>query len=227
MHTSHPRRTGFTLIEMVVVITIMSIVVGAAIPITSKALTYHARKATRGELQGLSDACAEYFRDTLAKPASVTDLLVDPTVTGWSGPYLPGVAADSLTGKVGYLVDAWSRDYRIVVSGDVISIQSQGEDAAWGTSQDLTVDLDVTPLRRVETLDRLGIINPAVKRYNTEKSDIDPPLPASWASARSILIANGYLPNDSRYQTDAWGSNLIEDPAGMTPVVRVKSVNVQ
>ena len=87
-------RAGFTLIEMIVVIAIMSIIVGAAIPVTSKALTYTARKETRSELQGLADASTEYFRDTLAKPAQVADLLVDPSVSGWSGPYLPGVVAD-------------------------------------------------------------------------------------------------------------------------------------
>lgn len=225
--TLRPDRTGFTLIEMVVVIAILSIIVGAAVPVTSKVLTYQARKATREELQALADASADYFRDTLEKPADVADLLVDPGVDGWSGAYLPGVVADSLTGKVGYEVDAWSRGYRVVIEGDVVSIQSRGEDASWGTSDDLVLDLDVTPLRRTETLDRLRIVNAAVQRYNDERGPMDPGLPANWTAARTMLVTNGYLPGDPTYQTDAWGDDLVEDPVGDTPVVKVGSVHLQ
>ncbi len=217
---------GFTLIEMVVAITIISIMVGAAVPVTSKILTYQARKATRQELQTLADAAAEYFRDTLVMPTTIQDLLVDPGVDGWSGPYLPGVVADRLTGKVGYQVDAWSRDYRVVISGSVLSIQSQGEDATWGTSQDLVLDLDVTPLRREETLDRLRIANSAIQRYNAALDVGEPGLPADWSTARATLVTAGYLPNDTRYQTDAWGADFVEDPVGLTPVVRIKSTNL-
>ncbi len=227
MQPTNQRNSGFSLLEMIVVIAIMAIVVGAAVPVTSKVLTYQARKATRSEVGGIADAVAEYFRDTLALPTQVTDLLVDPGVTGWSGPYLPGVVADQLTGKVGYQVDAWSRDYRFVIAGDVLSIESMGEDATWGTSADVTLDLDVTPLRREETFDRLEIINAAVQRYNAEKGVGDPALPANWAAAFAILLGQGYLPNDSRYQVDAWGTAFVEDPVGALPVVRVKSTNVQ
>jgi len=220
------KQSGFSLLEMVVVVAIMSIIVGAAIPVTSKVMTYQARKATREELGALSDAAAEYLRDTLVHPSTIADLVIDPSVSGWSGPYLPGVVDDSLSGKIGYEVDAWSRDYSVSSSADVLTISSQGEDGTWSTSDDLEIEVDASPLRRSETRDRLAIANNAVQRYNAEKAPSDPILPANWTSARSILISAGYLPNDSRYQTDAWGDDLVEDPVGGLPVVKVDSANL-
>lgn len=220
------KQSGFSLLEMVVVVAIMSIIVGAAIPVTSKVMTYQARKATREELGALSDAVAEYVRDTLAHPSSIADLVIDPSVSGWSGPYLPGVVDDSLSGKIGYEVDAWSRDYSLSSSGDVLTISSQGEDGTAGNSDDLEIEIDASPLRRAETRDRLMTVNNAVLRYNTEKDESDPALVTNWSSARSTLISQGYLPDDGRYQVDAWGDDLVEDPVGDLPVVMIGSVNL-
>ena len=73
-HAAAARRAGFSMLEMIVVIAIMAVIAGAAVPVTSKVLTYQARKATRGELQLLSDASAEFFRDTRTLPADLADL---------------------------------------------------------------------------------------------------------------------------------------------------------
>jgi prepilin-type N-terminal cleavage/methylation domain-containing protein len=90
-------RRGFTLIELVIAISIVAVLAGAAIPVTAKVLTYKARKATREELQVLGDAALEHFRDTRTIPTTVSNLMVDSNVAGWSGPYLGGAVTDQLT----------------------------------------------------------------------------------------------------------------------------------
>ena len=51
-------RSGFSLLEMVVVVAIMAIVAGAAIPVTSKVLAYKARNATREAPKRLIRVCS-------------------------------------------------------------------------------------------------------------------------------------------------------------------------
>ena len=61
-------RGGFSLLELIVAVSIMVILVGAAVPVTSKVLTYKARLATKQEVELLSDAAADYFEDTRQLP---------------------------------------------------------------------------------------------------------------------------------------------------------------
>lgn len=218
-------RRGFSLLEIIVAVTIMAVMVGAAVPVTSKVLTHKARKATKQELALLSDALTDFAADTLALPASLEELLVDPGVDGWSGPYLPGVLTDEITQLPGYLVDAWSRAYELSSSGDVLTVRSSGEDNLAGSSQDIAVSIDITPIRREETLVRLQIINQAIRSYNAVHFDTAP-LATSWGTAFSQLVSSGYLPNSIDYQQDAWRDTFSADPPGQAPVVRAGSVNL-
>lgn len=198
------KRRGFTLIELIVAVAIVAVLVGAAVPVTSKVLSYKARMATRQELQVLADAAVEHFRDTRQLPAVVGDLIVDAGVSGWSGPYLPGVVADHVTGASGYERDAWSRSYVVSAAGDVVTIRSVGEDSLTGTGDDLSIQSDVTFVRREETLSELRILNQTVAQYNAVNQSSSP-LSTTWSSAFNTLVAQGLLPNDSNYLTDGWG----------------------
>lgn len=214
--------SGFTLIEMIVAIAIMAILVGAAVPVTSKVLTYKARKATREELQALAEAVLEHFRDTGTLPGGVDDLLVDSGAGGWTGPYLPGVVADHVTGASGYEVDAWSRAYTFSAADDALTVRSRGEDAASGTADDLVIVVDVTVVRREHTRDELKVLNQAITLYNGVHMATSP-LPPTWAAAFNTLVAQGYLPNDSDYLTDGWGQAYA--PTG-NPVVELRSTSM-
>lgn len=226
--SSGSHRRGFTLLEMIVSVAIMAIVVGAAIPVTSKVLTYKARNATREELELLSQACSDYFQDVEQLPTDLVDLLVNPGVKAapsWAGPYLPGVVTDQITKKPGYLVDAWSRDYTVAVTGDVLTLRSFGEDAEQNTADDLTLDLDITWVRREKTRQRLEIVNRAIGQYNAQYLPLTP-LPLDYASALKALVAAKLLPDDPDYASDAWGDGFLADPAGKQPVVRVDSLHL-
>jgi prepilin-type N-terminal cleavage/methylation domain-containing protein len=218
-------RLAFTLLELIVAVAILAILAGAAVPVTAKVLTYKARQATRDELALLGEAASQCFRDTNILPGGIDDLLVDPGTAGWSGPYLPGVVSDQLSGQSGYVVDAWSRAYRYSISGNAIRLASDGEDAQPGSTDDLELDVDVTWIRRERTLDQLRILNQAILLYNGLYQTTDP-LPANWALALNKLVLRGLLPTTSGYLTDAWGSTFVETPAGSAPVVRVTSPNV-
>ncbi len=231
MRTKNARsqsNSGFTLLEMIVCVAIMAIVVGAAVPVTSKVLSYKARNATREELEYLSGACADYFQDVGSFPASLEALIVQPSpkiAPSWAGPYLPGVVTDKITNKPGYLVDAWSRAYTLKATGDVLRIRSLGEDATADSDDDIWIELDVTWIRREKTLERRDTLNRAIGLYNPLYMNTDP-LPVNFTTARKKLVAAKLLPDDAVYATDAWGDAFVVDPAGKLPVVRVESIHL-
>lgn len=218
-------RSGFTLIEIVIAVSILTILVGAAIPLTSKIVNSTARRATLSELTGLSAAVEEYFTDTGVLPARVGDLLVDPGVAGWTGPYVGGVTTDQISGTTSFEVDGWSRAYTVAVNGDQWTCTSSAGDATLGTADDLAVVLDVTGIRRRVSLERLAVINVAITRYNADWGSTEP-LPADYASIFSRLVARSYLPNVSTYQLDGWGNAFTADPPATLPVVRATSGNL-
>jgi len=217
-------RRGFTLIELVIAIAIVAVLAGAAIPVTAKVLTYKARKATREELQVLGDAALDCFRDTRTIPSSIANLMVDTGAAGWSGPYLGGAVTDQLSGTSGFEVDAWSRIYRFTVSGDQLTIASRAEDATYGTTDDLSIVVDVGVARREETVAELKVLNQAILAYNATYL-ASAPLSTVWATAYSTLVTRGYLPSYSGYLTDGWTQAYIPVGSG-SPLVELTSTSL-
>ncbi len=242
-HSRTNSRRGFTLLELSIAVTILAILAAAAVPVTATVLDYRLRKSTRDELSQISEASGEYFRDTLAFPTAVDQLLRDPNgghaatvpsnpsvsassrVQGWSGPYLASISVDSNSKLDDWEVDAWSRPYKFSRVGDVLTISSAGEDAVFGSTDDLSIELEVTWIRREVTLEVLRVINQAIVLYNGQYQ-MTAPLPANYSSVYSTLVGKGLLPASSDYQTDAWGDPFVEDPIGRTPVVRVQSLRI-
>lgn len=222
-----PRRSGgFTLLEIVIALAVLSIMVGAVMPVASMAFQSKAKRTTREELTELADAAVEYFRDLNVLPSGVADLINDPGLAEWNGPYLMTAYDDPLSGLTDSYVDAWSRPYQFnLPSASELQIVSGGEDGAFGTVTDLDVRLDVTSIRREKTLVLLETINQAVTSYNGQFLP-DTPLPTSFGGMLSQLVATGFLPSTSEFALDAWGDGFVPVPQGMTPVVGVGSVNL-
>lgn len=218
-------RQGFSLIEVVLAVSIMSVIAGVTLPVTLTVLDRAYSTATKEELQNLADASSRMFEDTRTLPLSVEDLLIDQGTPGWSGPYLPGSFSDGISGLGGYEVDGWSNSYALGVSGTALTLTSPGSDGDLGSDDDIILTMDATQILRAQTLENLAVINSAVQSYNALNL-AEAPLPANFGSIRSTLTGGGFLPDSALYEVDAWGDSYVEDPLGSTPVVRVRSVNV-
>lgn len=147
------RRTGvdgFTLIEVVVVIAVVSILAGMAVPYAVKIIDQSRQEATKKEMVDLYDAIlgdpkvptAGYLGDMGALPATLDRLntrgaQAGPTTGalgvkyGWYGPYM-NAGFDA----AGYLADGWGTNYawNNPAAGQ---IRSAGPDRTMNTSDDL------------------------------------------------------------------------------------------
>jgi prepilin-type N-terminal cleavage/methylation domain-containing protein len=221
--------SGFSLLEIIVALSIMTIIVGTAIPVISVSIDRKKKEETRQELNALKTAVEGYFQDVRALPPSLDDLennLVK--VAGWVGPYInPPLSLSASTLPV-ITKDAWNMDYRVTFTGSSrMEIRSPGRGGAFGTSDDIAVDVDVTYLRRKDTLAELEIINTAIQVYNVTYLSTKP-LPCDWSRILRMLQETGYLPSrDTSLATDGWDSPYDPDPLGQAPVVRVASVNMK
>jgi general secretion pathway protein G len=120
-HRRPNRSGGFTLIELVMVIIVLGIMAGVAIPVIGTFITSSKETATKEEMQRLARALAGansesdrgYEGDVGRLPSTLADLTAKPasvpawnafTHVGWNGPYM-----DSTNGD--YLTDAWGAAY--------------------------------------------------------------------------------------------------------------------
>lgn len=220
-------RAGFTLLELVVVVAILAVLSGAAVPVASKYFNSRARAATRTEMDELAEASLEYFRDVGRLPTGVANLISDPGRTGWTGPYLAVSSTDAWSGATDLSVDAWARAYAFTATGaSVLELRSRGEDGVLGDATDLVVRVDVTPVRREKTLYQLEQVNRAIGSYNARYLP-GSPLPTRYSNLLSRLVSRGLLPATTPFAADGWGAAFVPDPAGRSPVVAVTSVNLR
>jgi prepilin-type N-terminal cleavage/methylation domain-containing protein len=182
-----------------------------------------------------------------ALPPDLTHLYANPSgVAGWRGPYvLDRRSPLGLASGPPVDADAWGRPIayeRIglapgAAAGDEsrARLASAGPDGVSGNGDDLVFELDVAAELRAETLRRLERIRVAILAYHeahlygalVSPTDVEPPagtgaLPPDWATARAILVATGYLPDEDRYRRDAWGDDFVAD--GYVPLWRVVSL---
>lgn len=224
---AHPKsaRGGFTLLELIVVVSIVSLLAGAMIPVAMVSFHSKARSDTVDELRSLGAAVGQYYRDTWQLPSDLDDLFVDPSVSGWAGPYLTDASIDVKSGVNRYTVDGWSLPYTVSVSGPVFTMVSAGVDRTAGNADDLSLSFDTTPLVRERTRAQLETVNQAITLYNATWMASDP-LPADYAALLNQLVLRGYLPSSAAYLVDGWGDAFEPCPAGVTPVVQVISTHL-
>ena len=128
---------GFTLVEMLVVITIIALIMSVAGPRVLTFLTESKVKAAKIQIESFSSALDLYFMDTGRYPSKsegLNALLQRPAnVAVWGGPYLKGNSVPS---------DPWGKPYVYQAPGqggpyDLISYGADGQEGGSGAAADI------------------------------------------------------------------------------------------
>ncbi len=128
---------GFTLVEIIVVITIIALIMTLVGPRVLNYLSESKVKAAKIQIESLASALDLYFLDTGQFPSNAEGLnaLVQRpgSSAGWSGPYLRGTVVPN---------DPWGRPYVYHAPGsqssyDIISYGSDGQEGGSGVAADI------------------------------------------------------------------------------------------
>jgi general secretion pathway protein G len=129
---------GFTLVEMLVVITIIGLIMGLVGPRVLNYLSESKVKSARIQIQSFASALDLFYLDAGRYPSSAEGLaaLVRPTggVAAWNGPYLKGNSVPN---------DPWGKAYVYRSPGehgayDLVSFGADGQEGGTGTAADIT-----------------------------------------------------------------------------------------
>jgi general secretion pathway protein G len=137
---NHGDQRGFTLVEMLVVITIIGLIMGLIGPRVLSYLGESKVKTARIQIQSFGSALDLFYLDAGRYPSTAEGLaaLVRPTsgVAGWAGPYLKGGNVPN---------DPWNTPYVYRSPGlhgpyDIVSYGSDGREGGTDLAADITVE---------------------------------------------------------------------------------------
>ncbi len=129
---------GFTLVEMLVVITIIALIMSLVGPRVLNFLSESKVKAAKIQIESLTSALDLYSLDTGQYPSNsegLTALMQRPGgVSNWNGPYLKGNTVPK---------DPWGRPYIYRAPGqrgayDILSYGADGQEGGTGAAGDIT-----------------------------------------------------------------------------------------
>ena len=126
------RRNGFTLVELLVVVTILAILFASVVPRLTGRADQARRARAESDIASISLALDLFETDTGKYPETLDALRVAPStdVENWHGPYLKQEP-----------VDPWKHPYRYVFPGthnnQDYDLLSPGSDGAEGTADDI------------------------------------------------------------------------------------------
>ena len=131
---------GFTLVEMLVVITIIGLIMGLIGPRVLNYLGESKVKAAKIQLQSFSSALDLFYLDAGRFPSTAEGLAAlvqrTPGVAAWNGPYLKGGNVPS---------DPWNHPYLYRSPGergpyDIMSYGSDGQEGGSGLAADISTE---------------------------------------------------------------------------------------
>src|ERR1700726_3697352 len=131
---------GFTLVEMLVVITIIGLIMGLIGPRVLNYLSESKVKAAKIQLQSFASALDLFYLDAGRFPSTAEGLTAlvkpSPVVAAWNGPYLKGGNIPN---------DPWSNPYIYRSPGErgvyeIMSYGSDGQEGGSGIAADISTD---------------------------------------------------------------------------------------
>jgi general secretion pathway protein G len=131
---------GFTLVEMLVVITIIGLIMGLIGPRVLNYLGESKVKAAKIQLQSFSSALDLFYLDAGRFPSTSEGLTAlvqrTPGVAAWNGPYLKGGNVPN---------DPWNHPYLYRAPGergpfDIMSYGSDGQEGGSGLAADISTE---------------------------------------------------------------------------------------
>lgn len=129
------RNTGFTLIELIVVIALVAVLAAVVAPNLLGKASEANRKSALVQLEKISSSIELYRLETGRYPEELIDLVEQPQgVDRWQGPYVR---------KRSQLLDPWGNELVLKVPGDsgafdVISYGGDGQPGGEGDGADIT-----------------------------------------------------------------------------------------
>lgn len=185
-----PGSSGFTLIEVIVVIAVLGIVLGTAVPLAGAVVQADRRQEARVELAEIADALDAYWFDEAAFPTTLTD-------SGFLGVYLqPGVQGTAT-------VDAFAnQDYRYLVAGggQVATVYSVGENGVdnGASGEELVVNVYAAIPGTRRTWQRLRVIVEVLANHIEAGGSVG----GAWPTLRAAIGLG------AGYDADGWGTTL-------------------
>ena len=131
---------GFTLVEMLVVITIIGLIMGLIGPRVLNYLSESKVKAAKIQLQSFASALDLFYLDAGRLPSTAEGLTAlvrqTPGVAAWNGPYLKGGNVPN---------DPWNNSYVYRSPGergpyDIMSYGSDGQEGGSGVAADISLE---------------------------------------------------------------------------------------
>ena len=124
-------RSGFTLIEVMLVLVILSVIMGLVVVNASSVLGRNKESAAKTQVQMLGNHVNTYLLTVGSLPSSLSDLYEQPSnipdPTKWSRIIQEPVQPDP-----------WNNPYELKVSGNDFEIRSYGPDGQANTQDDIT-----------------------------------------------------------------------------------------
>jgi general secretion pathway protein G len=194
---------GFTLLEVIVVLAIISIFAGIVGTVIGTTVLNTEIRASEEKMETLTEALLSFYADTDRFPTATGVSSVDLTVLvnrrnvrGWNGPYISSGFGDN-----DFMKDAWKRDllYSHSPGTAVCTLTSNGPDGVPGTDDDMRLLIDATAVyrRKVDRVRReLEVLKAAAQAYATANG-------GTYPDGIGSLFDGGHL-SDGSYRRDEW-----------------------
>ncbi len=121
-------RGGFTLIEVLLVVVIIGILVGVAMPRLSGRVLQSQISSARSSINNISTAIDLYEVDNGRYPESLQALITRGSEANWNGPYLREARIPQ---------DPWGNEFRYTRRDNGFEIRSAGPDGQFGSDDDI------------------------------------------------------------------------------------------